>query len=126
MACHVYMMAGFPGETWTDLDRKLDWLERFGPVSCGLALLQLYPKTRMYRNKGCTFFETRPWTRNEVRRFFDTVHFAEFSNGEWRSWYNERYLKYFRRRYHLNLLQRNAPFRLLRFVIQVRLRSGLL
>jgi len=126
MHSHLYMITGFEGETLPDLEKKLAWLKRFVRTSFSWFPLQLYPGTALYEKRGGRFFEENEWTREKIRAYYKNTCLASFSTRKRDEWMKIHFQPFFRRRHQVNLLLRNPPLKLARFIYRTRTRSGIL
>ena len=126
MDSHLYMMTGFEGETLLDLEKKLAWVKRFIPTSFSWFPMQRYPGTVLYEKRGKRFFEENEWTREKIRDYYKNTCLASYSPRELDVWMKDHFKQFSRWRHHLNLLLRNSPLKVARFVYQTRTKSGIL
>ncbi|MBI4775654.1 MAG: B12-binding domain-containing radical SAM protein [Deltaproteobacteria bacterium] len=123
---HLYMITGFEGETLSDLEKKLAWIKHLNPASFSWFPLQLYPGTALYEKRGNRFFEENEWTRERIQAYYKNTCLASFSPRERDEWMKIHFQPFFRWRHHVNLLLRNRPLKLARFIYQARTKSGIL
>jgi radical SAM superfamily enzyme YgiQ (UPF0313 family) len=102
ISAHAYMMTGFPGETLEDLEQVLSRIKSIkGDVTFTLSPMTIDPGTRLYRDKGSSFFEINPWTRESVSAYYNQDPLSTLDRGSRKLWMNERgrpWLKSSRRR----------------------------
>ena len=118
IAVHAYMMLGFPGETAIDLAGRLQWLKRAGNnFTISMSMLQLYPGTSLYEEKGESFFEEKPWTEEAVTAFYQKDHLSPIPPAEREVWYKTRLFPVLRRRNRLAILRRNPLHKILKLAL---------
>lgn len=89
---HAYMLQGFEGETVEDLEKRLAWIKNAGSsFTVSLSMLELYPGTSLYRKKGGSFFETKPWTAEEIKKYYQTDHLSAVPAQERERWLKTRF-----------------------------------
>ncbi len=116
---HAYMLSGFAGETVADLEARLHWLKRGPPhLTFSMSMLQLYPGTDLYREKGNSFFENGVWTGEKVRAYYQTDHLSAVPAAERRAWMKRRFFPYQRRRDRAAVLRRNPPLKVIRIIVE--------
>jgi anaerobic magnesium-protoporphyrin IX monomethyl ester cyclase len=117
IAVHAYMMQGFEGETINDLEQRLSWIKAAGGTfTVSLSNLQIYPGTALYREKGNSFFEDNPWTREEINNYYRTDHLSAVSSGERLAWTKEKLTPELRRRNRLAILSGNSMRTIVRII----------
>ena len=108
LAAHGYMLTGFEGETAADLEARWRWLkERPGAFSFTMGLLQLYPGTRLYRERGGGFFEKNNWTAEAISAYYRKDHLSAVTEEEREAWMKQKILPLQRKRNRAALLHRN-------------------
>ena len=113
IAAHAYMMIGFAEETESDLANRQLWLNKAGKsFTYSVSLLRLYPGTKLYREKGGSFFEDNPWTAKGVNTYYNTDHLSAISFKERLMWLKKYSGPDQRRRKRLAILRWNSPLTL--------------
>jgi len=113
IAAHAYMMIGFAGETESDLANRQLWLNKAGKsFTYSVSLLKIYPGTKLYREKGGSFFEDNPWTEKKVNNYYNTDHLSTISLKERSTWLKQCSGPDQRRRKSLAILRGNSPLTL--------------
>ena len=116
---HAYMMQGFAGETLNDLENRMRWLKRAGKsVTVTMPMLQLYPGTKIYREKGGRFFEKEPWTEGVISEYYRTDHLTAISPEGRLTWHQKKFTPLMRRRNRLALLANTPLPRFISLVLQ--------
>jgi len=115
---HAYMIMGFKGETMADLEQRLHWLKKASNhFTISLSMLSMYPGTRLYQKNGNSFFESNPWTEEEISNYFLKDHFSTISAADRARWLKNEYAAEWRRRNRRAILRYNPPYKLLRFAL---------
>ncbi len=118
IAAHAYMMLGFPGETGSDLEKRYQWLKRAGNnFTLSMSMLQLYPGTSLYREKGGLFFEKKPWTEEAVSAYYQKDHLSSMPPAERDKWYKKRFVPEMKKRNRLAILRCNPPHKILKLIL---------
>ena len=118
LAVHAYMLTGFAGETGADLEARRRWLKGSpGNLSFSMSMLQLYPGTRLYRERGASFFEHNRWTGEAVSAFYQKDHLSAVPAAERKTWMEHKFLPLQKWRNRTALLRRNPPLAIGRIVL---------
>ena len=119
ISAHAYMMMGFRGETMADLEERLHWIKQASSNSTiTMSMLKLYPGTRLYREKGATFFEDNPWNEEAVLAYYKKDHLSAIPHADRKAWLKKRFAPHLRRRNLLAILRRNPPKIILKLVMK--------
>lgn len=90
IAAHAYMIVGFAGETASDLIERKRWLEKAGGYfTYDVNDLKLHPGTKLYRERGGSFFEENEWSEKGVSTFYHTDHLSSLSSTDKYAWLKE-------------------------------------
>ena len=109
IAAHAYMIVGFAGETASDLDERKRWLEKAGGhFTYDINDLKLHPCTKLYRERGGSFFEENEWSEKGVSAFYHTDHISSLSSADKYAWLKETAPDR-RRRNRMATLRHNPP-----------------
>ncbi len=114
IAAHAYMIVGFAGERASDLEERKRWLEKAGGhFTYDINDLKLHPGTKLYREKGGSFFEKNEWSEKAVSSFYFTDHISSLNKEDKYTWLKETAPDR-RRRKRLATLRHNPPGVLIR------------
>lgn len=118
IAAHAYMIIGFAGETASDLEERKHWLKKTGGhFTYDINNLKLHPGTKLYRERGGSFFEENEWSEKGVSSFYSTDHISSLSQSDKLTWLKETAPDR-RRRKRLSTLRHNPPGVLFRLAIR--------
>jgi anaerobic magnesium-protoporphyrin IX monomethyl ester cyclase len=91
---HVSMIAGFEGETISDLVENLRWLKRAKPNTFSWFSLEIHPGTSLYQRKGDRFFELNAWSEENIANFYNGEGLSTIPPKERSRWMKKNFLPY--------------------------------
>ncbi len=94
IAVHTNFMTGFEGETVSDLNNILEWLNKIKPHTFSFHRIQVYPGTELYETLGGKFFERNEWTKDNVEKYFESKIFDSIDKEERKKWFLKVYKPY--------------------------------
>jgi radical SAM superfamily enzyme YgiQ (UPF0313 family) len=118
IAAHAYMIVGFAGEKASDLEERKRWLEKAGGhFTYDINDLKLHPGTKLYREKGNSFFENNEWNEKGINNFYHSDHLSSLNEEDKYAWLKETASDR-RRRIRLSTLRHNPPGVLIRLALR--------
>ena len=111
ISVHAYLLTSTEGETFDDLEAKLEWLKKNRPDTFSMAPVLRYPGTLLYREKGSRFFETQDWTRENVLGFYAEDVFSKVMPQDRKHWMQSRFEPFFMKHHWLAHLRLNPAQR---------------
>jgi Fe-S oxidoreductase len=101
------LIMGFEGETMECLDRTFDWIKGLNIDNFKIAMLSLYPGSKLYADKGESFFENNLWTEENIDLFFKTDRLSAINQEERKECIKK--MRFFNRYLHHSTLWKYNP-----------------
>lgn len=93
----------------SDLVERKQWLEKAGGhFTYDVNDLKLHPGTKLYRERGGSFFEENEWSEKGVSTYYHSDHISSLSKADKYAWLKETAPDR-RRRNRMAILRHNPP-----------------